>query len=89
MSDNNNKYPISTKKLNELLQYIDILVDGEFDPNQCLYNEEAQDGFLSSIGSGNQKIWDVNNMNFEYMKNLKGLTLDVNNNLRFIKKEEG
>lgn len=89
MSDNNNKYPISTKKLNELLQYIDILVDGEFDPNQCLYNEEAHDGFLSSIGSGNQKIWDVNNMNFEYMKDLKGLTLDVNNNLRFIKKEEG
>ena len=88
MTDNNNKYPISTQKIDELLRYIDIVVDGEFDPDQCLYNEEASDGFLSSIGSGNQKIWNVQDMNYEYMKNLKGLILDENDNLIFLKKEE-
>lgn len=88
MSDNNNKYPISTKKIDELLKYIDIVVDGEFDPNQYLYNEEANDGFLSSIGSGNQKIWNVRDMNFEYMKNLNGLYLDENDTLIFLNKKE-
>lgn len=88
MTDNNNKYPISTQKIDELLQYIDIVVDGEFDSDQCLYNEEAGDGFLSSIGSGNQKIWNVHDMDYEYMKNLKGLILDENDNLIFLKKEE-
>lgn len=88
MSDNNNKYPISTKKIDELLKYIDIVVDGEFDPEQCLYNEEAEDGFFSSIGSGNQKIWNVHDMNFEYMKNLNELYLDENDTLIFLNKKE-
>lgn len=88
MTDNNNKYPISTKKVNELIKYIDILVDGEFDPSQCLYDEKAGDGLLSSIGSGNQKVWNVPDMNFEYMKDLDGLYLDENDNLIFIKKKE-
>lgn len=88
MSDNNNKYPISTKKIDELLKYIDIVVDGEFDPEQCLYNEKANDGFLSSIGSGNQKVWNVRDMNFEYMKNLNGLCLDENDTLIFLNKKE-
>lgn len=88
MSDNNNKYPISTKKIDELLKYIDIVVDGEFDPEQCLYNEEAGDGFFSSIGSGNQKIWNVHDMNFEYMKNLNELYLDENDTLIFLNKKE-
>ena len=88
MSDNNNKYPISTKKIDELLKYIDIVVDGEFDPEQCLYNEEAKDGFFSSIGSGNQKIWNVHDMNFEYMKNLNELYLDENDTLIFLNKKE-
>ena len=43
----------------ELLKHLDILVDGEFKQNECLYQEELGDGMLSSIGSGNQIIWDI------------------------------
>lgn len=43
----------------ELLSNIDILIDGEFKQNECLYQQELGDGMLSSIGSGNQVIWDI------------------------------
>ena len=81
MTDNNNKYPISFKKINELLKYIDILVDGEFDATERLYKDEASDGFYGSIGSGNQKIWDIPNMDFRYMRDIKGLKLNENGDL--------
>ena len=42
-----------------LMQYVDIIVDGEFKQNECLYQQELGDGMLSSIGSGNQRIWDI------------------------------
>ena len=43
----------------ELLSNIDILIDGEFKQDECLYQQELGDGMLSSIGSGNQIIWDI------------------------------
>lgn len=43
----------------ELLKYLDILVDGEFKQDECLYQQELGDGMLSSIGSANQIIWDI------------------------------
>ena len=46
-------------ELNALLKYIDIVVDGEFKEDECLYQEDLEDGMLSSIGSGNQCIWDM------------------------------
>lgn len=87
-SNNNSKYYIETKKFKELMQYIDIIVDGEFDPNECLYNEQAGDGFLSSIGSGNQKIWNVKTYESEYMRNLKSIKLDKDDDLIFVRKED-
>lgn len=45
--------------INELLKYIDIIVDGEFKQDERLYQEELGDGMLSSIGSGNQIVWDI------------------------------
>ena len=45
MTDNNNKYPVSAAKINELLKYIDILVDGEFDATE---NNDG-DGFGPSV----------------------------------------
>ena len=88
LNDNNNKYPISVIKVNELLKYIDILIDGEFDATQKLYEYDTPDGFYGSIGSGNQKIWDIPNMNYRYMKDIKGLKLDNKNNLVYLEKGE-
>ena len=87
MTDNNNKYPVSTAKINELLKYIDILVDGEFDATEKLYEYDTPDGFYGSIGSGNQKIWDVPNMDYRYMRDIIGLKLDSKNNLIYLEKE--
>ena len=84
MTDNNNKYPISPSKFEELIKYIDIVVDGEYDPKQRLYVDEKTDGFYGSVGSGNQKIWDVNEMEYRYMKDIKGLRLRENNTLEYI-----
>ena len=86
MTDNNNKYPISSKKVDELLQYIDILVDGEFDATEKLYKNETPDGFYGSIGSGNQKVWDVPNMDYRYMRDIDGLKLDSKNNLVYLER---
>ena len=89
MSDNNNKYPIASFKINELLQYIDILIDGEYDATERLYKDEATDGFYGSVGSGNQKVWDVPNMDFRYMRDINGLKINKYNYLIYseIKKE--
>ncbi len=43
----------------ELLYNIHMLVDGEYESNERLYIEDAQDGLLNSIGSGNQYVWDL------------------------------
>ena len=89
MTDNNNKYPIASFKINELLQYIDILIDGEYDATERLYKDEATDGFYGSVGSGNQKVWDVPNMDFRYMRDINGLKINKYNYLIYseIKKE--
>jgi organic radical activating enzyme len=45
--------------LYKLLPYLDIVVDGQYIQEERLYKENCTDGFLSSIGSGNQHIWDI------------------------------
>lgn len=54
----------------ELLKYLDMLVDGEFKQDECLYQQELGDGMLSSIGSGNQIIWDIKLTNDNTNKNV-------------------
>lgn len=75
-----------------LLNYLDIVVDGEFKQEECLYQQDLGDGMLSSIGSGNQKIWDIKesretscngnaNILIGYeMKDLVGLYIKPNTN---------
>lgn len=41
------------------LKSIDILVDGEYEEKQRIYNENLQDGFHDAIGSANQIVWDL------------------------------
>lgn len=79
-------------KYRELLKHLDIVVDGEFKQDECLYQQELGDGMLSSIGSGNQKIWDIKesretscnenaNILIGYeMKDLVGLYIKPNTN---------
>lgn len=76
---------IKTKDdIKELIKYVDIVIDGEFKQEEKLYKENKNDGFFGSIGSGNQKIWDIKTMKSEYMKNLKSIRLDNDNNLIYI-----
>jgi anaerobic ribonucleoside-triphosphate reductase activating protein len=47
----------------ELIENIDILVDGQYRESERIYVEDAGDGFLNTIGSANQIIWDIKEWN--------------------------
>lgn len=97
LTDNQRKhidtYKIKTK-FKELLNYLDIIVDGEYKQEERLYQQELGDGMLSSIGSGNQYIYDIKHYNetnvmIKYaMRDLAGLYIKPNtNDLIYITKE--
>lgn len=80
-------------KFEEIMKYIDIIVDGEFILEEKLYNQYLGDGMLSSIGSGNQIIWDIKAYNEQpklprnakylygkHMRELAGLYIKPNTN---------
>ena len=71
-------------QLMKLFDLVDIIIDGEYDVNENLYDSFVCDGFFNSIGSGNQRIWDTKSRKFKYMRDLKGIKLDENNNLIYI-----
>ena len=87
--------------IKDLLQYIDIVVDGQYKDEERLYQQELGDGLLSSIGSGNQKVWDIKVYNEQpklprnskylygkYMRDLAGLYIKPDtNDLVYITKE--
>lgn len=82
------------RRLLSLMQYVDIIVDGEFKQDECLYKQELGDGMLSSIGSGNQRIWDIKMWKENascpeyYMRDLVGLYVKPDtNDLVYITKE--
>ena len=70
----------------ELLKYVDIIVDGEFQIQKRLWDGSKEDGFLSSVGSGNQIIWDIKNRIGYAMEDLCTVKLDKDNNLHFFRK---
>lgn len=78
----------------QLLQNIDMMVDGIFDPKERLYKMHEGDGLLSSVGSGNQTIWDVRDYRLSghklsgyKMRDLAGLHLKMNDDLVYITTE--
>lgn len=83
------------KKIWELTHHLDIIVDGEYKQEERLYQQDLGDGMLSSIGSGNQRVWDIKAMNEENvaigryaMKDLAGLYVKPDtNDLVYITKE--
>lgn len=85
---------VFARKIRELTRYLDIVVDGEFKQDECLYQQELGDGMLSSIGSGNQRIYDIKHytetgelINYP-MRELAGLYIKPGiNDLVYITKE--
>lgn len=90
-NDCNKKYEIDSKKIKELLNYIDIVIDGEYIEEENMYDFKANDGFLSSIGSTNQIVWSKNE-EFSFigmsMKNIVKLNLNNKNQLEYDIKED-
>ena len=80
------------QRLPELLPYVDMIVDGQYDEKERLYDSSKGDGLLSSIGSGNQRIWDIKFYNETgkyrayYMRDIQKLKLE-NEHLIFYLKE--
>lgn len=76
-----------------IMKNIDILIDGEFKIEEKLLNDHIEDGFMNSIGSGNQIIWDIKQFNetnylMGYpMRSLDGLFLKDNDELVYILKD--
>ena len=87
-----NKIPVS--KWIALLENIDMLVDGPFIQELRMYKEDEGDGFLSSIGSGNQRIWDIRFFNKYHqlrgyaMKALTKIQLGLNDDLIYYVKHD-
>lgn len=73
----------NVSKIKELLKYVDIVVDGQYKEEERLWNGAKEDGLISSIGSGNQIIWDIKNKIGYPMRSLKKLKLSEDNKLTF------
>lgn len=62
-------------KMRNLLQYVDIIVDGEYKEELRLWDGTKEDGLISSIGSGNQIVWDIRDKIGYAMKDIVALYL--------------
>lgn len=60
----------------ELLNYVDIVIDGEYQESERLWDGSKEDGFLSSIGSGNQIVWDIKNKIGFAMRDINKIVLE-------------
>lgn len=74
-------------KVRELLKYVDIIVDGEYKEELRLWDGTKEDGLVSSVGSGNQIIWDIKDKIGYAMKDIDYLWINPeNNNLLYVLK---
>jgi organic radical activating enzyme len=71
----------------ELLNYVDIVVDGEYIEEERLWDGSREDGLLSSIGSGNQIVWDIPNRKGFYMRDIDSLSI-INDKLITVLKNQ-
>lgn len=82
--------PTERSGFTDLLQHIDILVDGEFVMEERLYQDNGTDGTFNSIGSGNQAVWDVKAyqetgvLEGYSLRDIKALALKQNNDLVYL-----
>lgn len=75
-------------KLKELFKYIDVVVDGQYREEERLWNGSTGDGLISSVGSGNQIIWNINKGYGFSMRDIDYLWINPDsNNLLYIVKD--
>lgn len=78
---------IGMSNIIELLKYLDIIVDGEYKEELRLWDGTKEDGLVSSVGSGNQIIWDIKDKIGYAMKDIDYLWINPeNNNLLYVLK---
>ena len=84
--------PKSTAR--KILDSIDILIDGEFQQEKCIYNDgNIGDGIFNVIGSGNQVVWDLSEKIDGKVEGLKSsdlvaLYVTPQQKLKYITKDE-
>lgn len=71
----------------ELFEYVDIIVDGEYKMEERLWDGEKCDGLLSSVGSGNQTIWNINKKFGFKMRDIDLLFVTKTNKLQYTLKD--
>lgn len=72
----------------QLVDLADIIIDGEFSQEERLYDASKGDGLLSSVGSGNQIIWDLHEKEGYAMRDLDAIALDANDRLVYLLKDK-
>lgn len=78
---------LEDKDVDTILDNIDILIDDEYVEEENMYKEDSDDGMFSSVGSGNQTIWDMNN-NIGYKLNeCDALFMKENSELLYVLKD--
>ena len=89
ISDNSfDEISIFREKVIELLNYIDIVVDGEYKEELRMWDGSKEDGLLSSVGSGNQIIWNIKKGYGFAMQDIDYLWINPEtNNLLYIVKD--
>ena len=74
-------------KFKELIKYVDIIVDGEFIEEEKMWDGVKEDGFISSIGSSNQKVWNIPKKYGIKMKDILKLNVTENHELQYVLKQ--
>lgn len=84
---NNKDSFITREMILELLKYVDIIIDGEYDKTNRIFNNKMNNGLHNAIGSGNQTIWNIKyNIGFR-AEDLAALKIK-NGELLYYKKKE-
>lgn len=83
---------VGRNRLRELMDTIDIIIDGEYKEEERMWDGSKEDGLLSSIGSGNQRVIELVKEDGHlkaigpYMRNIKSLKLGYDNKLEIVLK---
>lgn len=85
--DENDEEFILCGKMNTLLNYVDIVVDGEYKEEERLWDGTKEDGLISSVGSGNQIIWDIHKKIGFAMRDLESIWLSPTNRFMCLVKD--
>lgn len=79
---------IGMSNIIELLKYVDVIVDGQYKEEERLWDGTKEDGLISSVGSGNQIVWNINKRYGFSMRDIDYLWIDPrSNNLLYIVKD--